>query len=164
MQDILTLGDVPSEAPFTEEDKKLILHTYLMISGNRVMFSDAYPVNPATIGNNVSLTVLSSNVDEMKAQFNQLKEGGKVEMDLQETFWSKCYGVVIDKFGINWQFNYVNKKTLAVFYFSLLYNSFIGHLRCIEDNMKFIGSSETKLLLAKKSPGLFSNLLKTIKI
>ena len=37
MQDILTLGDVPSEASFTE-DKKLILHTYLMISGNRVMF------------------------------------------------------------------------------------------------------------------------------
>ena len=27
-------------------------------------------------------------------------------MDLQETFWSKYYGFVTDKFGIGWQFNY----------------------------------------------------------
>lgn len=26
-------------------------------------------------------------------------------MDLQETFWSKCYGLLTDKFGINWQFS-----------------------------------------------------------
>jgi len=25
-------------------------------------------------------------------------------MDLQETFYSKCYGMLIDKFGIPWQF------------------------------------------------------------
>lgn len=27
-------------------------------------------------------------------------------MELQETFWSKCYGSVTDKFGIPWQLSY----------------------------------------------------------
>jgi len=34
--------------------------------------------------------------------FNALKEGGEVFMELQETFWSKCFGSLKDKFGINW--------------------------------------------------------------
>lgn len=45
----------------------------------------------------------------MKAAFERLKVGGKVEMVLQETFWSKCYGVVVDKFGIQWQFSHEEK-------------------------------------------------------
>jgi PhnB protein len=45
-------------------------------------------------------------VDEIKTLFNKLQEGGTIGMDLQETFWSKCYGSVTDKFGIQWQFNH----------------------------------------------------------
>lgn len=37
--------------------------------------------------------------------FNGLKEGGHVLMDLQETFWSKLYGTVTDKYGIPWHFS-----------------------------------------------------------
>lgn len=35
-----------------------------------------------------------------------VKESGRVAMDLQETFWSKCYGSLTDKFGLEWQLNY----------------------------------------------------------
>ena len=45
-------------------------------------------------------------MDEIKSIFNKLKEGGTVSMELQETFWSKYYGFVVDKFGIGWQVNY----------------------------------------------------------
>ena len=44
----------------------------------------------------------------MKSLFHKLKEGGTVGMELQETFWSKCYGSLTDKFGIGWQFSYDN--------------------------------------------------------
>lgn len=33
----------------------------------------------------------------------RLNISGTVGMELQETFWSKCYGQVTDKFGIIWQ-------------------------------------------------------------
>lgn len=70
------------------------------------MFSDVFPGMPFVEGNNISLTIISTNMDEIKALFNKLKDGGTVGMDLQETFWSKCYGNITDKFGIQWQFSH----------------------------------------------------------
>ncbi|MDO3678229.1 VOC family protein [Paenibacillus ehimensis] len=105
---IMAFGDAPPnpEYPLPEEAKHLVMHARLTINGSIVMFSDTFPGTPFTAGNNISLSVVSKNIDEIKTYFNKLKEGGNVGMDLQETFWSKCYGQLTDKFGIPWQFNY----------------------------------------------------------
>ncbi len=107
---IMTFGDSPPDPKFVlpEEAKNLVMHTRLNINGSNVMFSDVFPGMPFVAGNNISLTIGSKNMDEIKSLFNKIKEGGTVNMDLQETFWSKCYGFVTDKFGIGWQFNYDN--------------------------------------------------------
>lgn len=34
--------------------------------------------------------------------FNALAENGTIEMALQETFWSRAFGVLTDRFGIPW--------------------------------------------------------------
>lgn len=104
VQEILTYGDHRKDLP--EEAKNLIMHTYLIISRSEVMFSDTFPGQPATFGNNISLTVISGDTDEIRRQFDRLKKGGTVDMELQETFWSKCYGMVTDKFGVGWQFSH----------------------------------------------------------
>ena len=70
------------------------MHTRLNISGSNVMFSDVFPGMPFIAGNNISLAVVSKDMDEIKSLFNKLKEGGTVGMELQETFWSKCYGQI----------------------------------------------------------------------
>lgn len=105
---IMSYGDGPSdpEFPLTEESKDLVMFTFLSISGSRVLFSDNPPGMPYVSGNNIGLTIVSKELDEIKSWFASLKVGGKVIMDLQETFWSKCYGFLTDKFGIQWQFNY----------------------------------------------------------
>ncbi|MBA9028297.1 MULTISPECIES: VOC family protein [Bacillaceae] len=105
---IMTFGEMPPnpEYPLPEEAKNLIMHTRLNISGSNVMFSDVFPGMPFIEGNNISLSIVSENIDEIKSQFDKLKEGGTVGMELQETFWSKCYGQLTDKFGIGWQFNF----------------------------------------------------------
>lgn len=105
---IMTFGETPPDPSFTlpEEAKNLVMHTRLNISGSNVMFSDVFPGMPFVQGNNVTLSIVTESLDEIKTWFNKLKEGGKVTMDLQETFWSKCYGNLTDKFGIGWQFNY----------------------------------------------------------
>ena len=105
---IMTFGETPPDPSFTlpEEAKNLVMHTRLNISGSNVMFSDVFPGMPFVQGNNVTLSIVTENLDEIKTWFNKLKEGGRVKMDLQETFWSKCYGNLTDKFGIEWQFNY----------------------------------------------------------
>lgn len=105
---IMTFGEMPPDPNFTlpEEAKHLVMHTRLIISGSNVMFSDVFPGMPFVAGNNISLTIVSTDIDEIKSSFNKLKDGGKVVMELQETFWSKCYGSLTDKFGIEWQFNH----------------------------------------------------------
>ena len=110
---IMTFGETPPnpEYPLPEEAKNLVMHARLTISGSNVMFSDTFPGMPFTVGNNINLAIVSKNLDEIKSSFNQLKEGGTVGMDLQETFWSKCYGQLTDKFGVNWQFNYESEET-----------------------------------------------------
>lgn len=107
---IMTFGDVPSDPsfPLTDDVKKMVMNTSLTINGSTIMFSDTPPYMPFTLGNNISLVFNSSNLDEIKHVFNKLKDGGSVTMELQETFWSKCYGFLVDKFGVGWQLNYDN--------------------------------------------------------
>lgn len=107
---IMTFGDTPPnpEFPLTEETKKLVLHTSLNINGTNVMFSDTPSEMPFIAGNNISLVISSKDIDEIKSLFSKLREGGILIMDLQETFWSKCYGYLTDKFGISWQLSYDN--------------------------------------------------------
>jgi PhnB protein len=106
----MTFGEAPPPPDYTlpEEAKDLVMHSRLQISGSNVMFSDVFPGMPFVQGNNISLAVVSSNLDNIQSYFHSLKEGGTVRMELQETFWSKCYGSLVDKFGIEWQFSHDN--------------------------------------------------------
>lgn len=110
---IMTFGEMPPNPDFAlpEEAKNLVLHTRLTIDGSNVMFSDTFPGMPFVAGNNISLAFVNKNMDLIKSLFHKLKEGGTVGMELQETFWSKCYGTVTDKFGIHWQLSHESGET-----------------------------------------------------
>ncbi|WP_017755270.1 VOC family protein [Calidifontibacillus oryziterrae] len=110
---LMTFGDAPPnpESSLPDEAKNLIMHAEMYITGSRIMFSDTFPGTPFQIGNNVTLAVIHDDIDKIKAFFQKLKEDGTVEMELQETFWSKCYGIVQDKFGITWQLSYESSET-----------------------------------------------------
>lgn len=109
---IMTFGEAPPNPEFSlpETAKNLVMHAQLNINGSRVMFSDVFPGMPFVAGNNISLTYVSTNIDVIKSIFDNLKEGGTVDMELQETFWSKCYGKITDKFGIEWQLSYESNE------------------------------------------------------
>ncbi|TCS96874.1 VOC family protein [Hazenella coriacea] len=105
---IMTFNDAPPNPEFTlpEEVKDFVMHARLNIRGSNIMFSDVLPDMPFVAGNNISLSISSEDMDEIQSLFHKLKEDGTVIMDLQETFWSKCYGNLTDKFGIGWQLNH----------------------------------------------------------
>ncbi len=108
----MTFGESPQDPnyPLPDEAKDLIMHTRLNIDGSNVMFSDTFPGMPFVEGNNISLAIVNKDLDGLKSTFEKLKVGGTVAMELQETFWSKCYGQLTDKFGINWQFNFESEE------------------------------------------------------
>jgi PhnB protein len=110
---IMTFGEMPGDPshPLPPEAKNLVLHARLEIAGTAVMASDVFPGMQVNAGNNVTLAVVSKNRDEITNAFNRLREGGTVHMDLQETFFSKLYGNLRDKYGIEWQLNLDSGET-----------------------------------------------------
>ncbi len=108
---IMSFGDVPANegVTLTEEAKNLVMHTEIKLKDSTLMFSDVLPDMTLVVGNNISLVIGFSDIDEVRSIFHKLKVDGTVLMDLQETFWSKSYGYLIDKFGIGWQLSYENE-------------------------------------------------------
>ena len=105
---IMYFKDMPPDEkfPITEKNKDLVMHGELKIQDVWFMFSDADPERDVVFGDNMSMMFGSKDAEELKGAYDKLKEGGKIIMELQETFWSKAYGSVIDKFGVGWQFNH----------------------------------------------------------
>lgn len=108
VQGLMTFGQMPPAPDYTvpESDKDKVMYADLDIFGTTIMFSDFPEGMPYVAGNNISPTLVTKDKDEMHRIFNALKEGGKIEMELQETFWSELYGMVTDKFGITWQLSH----------------------------------------------------------
>ena len=107
--ELMTFGQMPPDPdfPVTEETKDLVAHATLKINDGIIMFSDMPADIPFTAGNNISVMVSGTGIDDKLTQyFNRIKDdGGKVEMELAETFWTKLFGSITDKFGITWHFN-----------------------------------------------------------
>lgn len=57
-------------------------------------------------GSPVSLSINCHSVEEMQESFDILASGGTITMPLQDTFWGARFGMLADKFGIKWMFNY----------------------------------------------------------
>ncbi|MBL1226302.1 VOC family protein [Enterococcus sp. BWR-S5] len=112
---IMTFGEMPEdpEHPVTEEMKDLILNASMIIEGTYVMFSDVPDGMgmPLVKGNNVSLVVSTDDEEKIDRQFGLLAEEGTVTMPLGPTFWTKKYGMLTDKFGINWMFSYYKEES-----------------------------------------------------
>jgi PhnB protein len=77
------------------------MHATLHIGSAVLMLSDGCNEQDAGFrGFSLSLTLRDSA--EAERVFQALAEGGKVSMPLGPTFWSRCFGMVEDRFGVGW--------------------------------------------------------------
>ncbi|MFF2440286.1 VOC family protein [Priestia megaterium] len=102
---VQTFGEMPGnpEFPTPIEAIDRVMNAHLKVGDNDLMLSDTFPGQPYQIGSQVTVAITIDSVEKSKEVFEKLKEGGQVEMPLQETFWSPSYGQVTDKFGVTWQ-------------------------------------------------------------
>ena len=89
----------PGMVPPGSENK--VMHSCLRIGDTRVMASDGHCLGkPNFQGFSLSLTV--ANAAEADRVFAALGAGGQVQMPLNKTFFSPRFGMVADRFGVNW--------------------------------------------------------------
>lgn len=97
------VGDSPMKGAAPDD---AIMHCTLKIGDTHLMACDSMsPDHPVNVGNNISLAIGTSDIGSAEASFNKLADGGNVLMPMQETFWAERFGMLTDKFGINWMFN-----------------------------------------------------------
>src|SRR4051794_33691682 len=84
-----------------------ILHTSIKIGDTVIMACDNVfdGEHPTTVGNNISLALGTNDVAQADSAFEQMSDGATITMPMQETFWAHRFGMLTDKFGINWMFN-----------------------------------------------------------
>jgi PhnB protein len=92
--------------PSGDQDK--IMHIALPIGQNVLMASDALESAGRTVttGNNFSISVNAESEEEAEKFFNGLSAGGRANMPLEKTFWGAYFGMLTDKFDINWMVSY----------------------------------------------------------
>jgi PhnB protein len=83
-----------------------IMHASLKVGDSVIMASDnCSKEHPTNVGNNISLAIGSSDVAAAESMFEKMSDGANVIMPMQETYWAERFGMLTDKFGINWMFN-----------------------------------------------------------
>lgn len=77
-----------------------VMHANLRIGQGQVMMADDCSGHATFSGFSLSLEV----ADEAEAQrcFDGLASGGEAIMPLGKTFFSPCFGMVRDRFGVSW--------------------------------------------------------------
>jgi PhnB protein len=80
------------------------MYLFLSVKETVLMGSDASEEfgKSAVFGDNISLSIGATSQEEVKTIFGKLSEGGVITMPLEKTFWSPLFGMLTDKFGINW--------------------------------------------------------------
>lgn len=99
-------ADVPSPAGESEADK--ILHISLPIGDKCMLMGCDMPAafGEATRGNSFNISISTDSEEQTEKYYNGLLEGGKVNMPLDKTFWGAYFGMVVDKYGVQWMISY----------------------------------------------------------
>jgi len=89
----------PGQLPTGSENK--VMHATVRIGDVEFMASDGHcSGNPTFSGFSLSLTL--PNEAKVNQAFAALSERGKVDMPLAKTFFSPCFGMLTDRFGVRW--------------------------------------------------------------
>lgn len=78
-----------------------ILHGSLLVEGQRLMLSDGVPLESGGF-RGFSLTLQYDSETRARHVFEQLADQGRTIMPLAPTFFSPCYGMLLDRFGVQW--------------------------------------------------------------
>jgi PhnB protein len=84
-------------------DKSWIMHASLKGGGVDLMASDSPKASDKAA--KVELSLAGTDESEMRKIFNALAEGGKVTMPLEKQFWGDTFGMLTDKYGVDWMMN-----------------------------------------------------------
>ena len=100
---MLRVKDAPMPAsPASHGDK--IVHSNISIDGVELAGADVDPIRYEKPKGFYVLLGVDSEA-KVRSFFDALQTEGHVVLSPQRTFWSPCYAIVVDRFGVPWKIN-----------------------------------------------------------
>lgn len=115
---VMRYKDMPSDVPMdgcVDEDINTnaqdigdkIMHISLPVGKSILMGTDVPPhMEQAKAGTNISLSINVESKEEADRVYAGLSEGGQAIMPMADAFWGDYFGMLTDKFGIQWMVNF----------------------------------------------------------
>lgn len=102
---IMRFKDISSpEFPVSENDANKIMYIALPIGKNILMANDV----PEIVGqtneneNRSKISISTESKEEANRLFNGLSAGGKIDVPIGDSPWGSYFGMLRDKYGIEW--------------------------------------------------------------
>jgi PhnB protein len=77
-----------------------VMHASFRVKGIPLMATDGCGGSPTYSG--IALALTLPGEAEARQVYDALTDGGTVQMPLGPTFWSPCFGMLNDRFGVGW--------------------------------------------------------------
>lgn len=105
--EVQLVKDSPNAAQMPAEWGERIFHLDFQADGIHFLGSDIISDQAGKVVGNVHhLAIMCDSAEQLKEYFTKLSESGKVVWEPRDSEWGSLYGQCIDKFGIQWMFNY----------------------------------------------------------
>ncbi len=100
---VMHFKDAPPEVQgqMDPKSKDKVMHAAFRIGDTQVMASDGRCTGKPSFSG-ISLTLNATSNGDAEKYFSALGQGGQVTMPMSETFFAHRFGMVADKFGVNW--------------------------------------------------------------
>ena len=101
------------EMKLADDELERVMHISLPIGNNSVlMASDVLESTgqTRTVGTNFSVSVGADSKEEAEKLYRGLADGGTMTMPIADSFWGAYFGMLTDKFGVQWLVNYDYNK------------------------------------------------------
>jgi PhnB protein len=104
-----TVGESPKEVleqmKIDESRYGEIMHSHLKGGAVDLLGSDSQMASDHSAKVELSINGSSADEADMKQFFDKLAEGGQVRMPLSKQFWGDTFGMLTDKYGVDWMMN-----------------------------------------------------------
>jgi PhnB protein len=98
---LMRFKEAPDPSMVSPGSADKVMHARMRIGDSIVMASDGRCMGkPGFQG--ISLSIEAENDAQAERLFGALSDGGQVQMALAKTFFASTFGMVADRFGVNW--------------------------------------------------------------
>ncbi len=104
---VMRFGEVEDQSFLSDDEKDRIMHIALPMGSSILMGSDVpKAMGKVTTGTNIAISISAESREEADRIYAGLAEGGDATMPMDDASWGDYFGMLTDKFGIQWMISY----------------------------------------------------------